>query len=43
MLSFIETEDDDEKKTVIDLIKYTESWFDKNEYIPNWYLKYSKK
>ena len=43
MLSFIETEDDEERNIVLNLIKYTESWFDKNNIIPNWYLKNTKK
>ena len=43
MLVFIEHEDEEEKQVVLNLIKYTESWFDKDEYIPNWYLKNTKK
>ena len=39
MLYFIADQDDEEKKTVLDLIKFTSSWFDKNAYIPNWYLQ----
>ena len=42
MLTFIENEDDEEKNVVINLIKYTESWFQENNTIPNWYIKNTK-
>lgn len=39
MLYFIQDQDDEEKQTVLDLIKFVESWYDKSEYIPNWYIE----
>lgn len=38
MLVFIENQDDDEKKEVIELLKFAESWYSSDSNIPNWYL-----
>jgi aminoglycoside phosphotransferase (APT) family kinase protein len=42
MLYFIDGQDDEEKKIVLDLIQLSNSWFDKSATIPNWYLDNSK-
>jgi len=42
MLYFIQDQDEEEKRIVLDLIKFSESWFEGNSNIPNWYLKNSK-
>lgn len=42
MLYFIANQDEEEKKIVLDLIKFTSTWFDVDANIPNWYLQNSK-
>lgn len=42
MLFFIQDEDDDEKREVLDLIKFVSSWFEKDSNIPNWYIENSR-
>ena len=42
MLYFTHDQIDEEKKEVIDLIKYSLEWFNGAENIPDWYLKNSK-
>ena len=42
MMQFIEDQNEDEKREVIDLIKFSIDWFGPNINVPNWFLKHSK-
>ena len=42
MLYFIQDETEEEKREVLDLIKFVSSWFENDSYIPNWYTENSR-
>lgn len=42
MMQFVEDQNDDEKREVLDLIQFTNGWFNVHSFIPNWFLTHSK-
>lgn len=42
MLYFIQDEDEEEKKEVLDLVKFVNTWFTEDPHIPNWYREKSR-
>ncbi len=42
MLFFIQDETEEEKREVLDLIKFVSSWFENGSFIPNWYTENSR-